>query len=171
MTQNSTHTIEEIKGLIESIGRTGRDEVYLDNVSFHIEPHQFDTLYGSHAFGVEEVAKHIYSYFSPIDYDPVFGEVIVKKGNLAPEELVCLQILPPSPSADGFLIDMTVTVSNSDVTNELSQVISICKLVLDHVVEEVGAKAGKITFNVAIAYVLWDDVEQIVEWDEIEIPR
>lgn len=171
MAQNATSIIDGIKSSIETVGRSGREEVYLDNVSFRIDSSQLDVPHGSFVLYAKEVAECITSCFDPEDYDSDVGQIITNIESSILEEVVCLQVLPSRHTADGTVIDMTATVSISDVANELPQVVLICELVLHHIAEAVGAKAGRITFNVAHAYVLWDDVEQLVEWDEIEIPR
>lgn len=171
MAQNATSIIDGIKSSIETVGRSGRGDVYLDNVSFRIDSSQLDVPHGSLIIYARVFAECFTSCFDPGDYNSDYGHVIFNFESSVLEEIVCLQVLPSRRTADGTIIDMTVTILCSDVVNRLPQVVLTCELVLHHIAEAVGAKAGRITFNVAHAYVLWDDVEQLVEWDEIEIPR
>ena len=47
MAQDITAIIENIQKSVEKVGKSGRDTVYLDNVSFRIDARRIDTPYGA----------------------------------------------------------------------------------------------------------------------------
>lgn len=171
MAQDATTIIDGIKRSVEAVGRSGRDEVYLDNVSFRLEATRLDVPHDSSVREAELVADWLLEHFDREGYEPERGEVLMnhEEGDL--DEVLCLQLLPVRRTGAGQFVDMTATISCSDVTNELPQTVLVCETALHRLAESVNLRAGRITFNIAHAYVLWDDVEQLVEWDEIEIPR
>lgn len=171
MTQDITAIIDGIKRSVEAVGRSGRDDVYLDNVSFRVDATRIDVPYDSSVTEAREAANWLVAHFDQEDYDPELGEIFLNNDEGDLDEILCLQLLPVRRTGDGAFIDMTATISCSDVTNELPQTVLVCETVLHRLAEAAGMRAGRITFNVAHAYVQWDDVEQLVEWDDIEIPR
>lgn len=47
MTQDISSIVESIQQSVERVGKSGRDTIYLDNVSFRIDAHRIDVPYGS----------------------------------------------------------------------------------------------------------------------------
>jgi hypothetical protein len=169
MTQDVTAIIDGIKGSIEAVGRSGRDAVYLDNVSFRINASKLDVPHDSGLVEGQTDAEEWLASFDLTEYSIEEGRVFVNNSDTA-IDIVCLQTLPAERTSNGLRIDMTVTVSSSDAANELPQQVLLSELFLHELSQRLEAKPGRISFNIAYAYVLWEDVERLVE-DEIEIPR
>jgi hypothetical protein len=169
MTQDVTGIIDGIKGSIEAVGRSGRDAVYLDNVSFRINAAKLDVPHDSGLVEGQIDAEEWLASFDLTEYSIEDGKVFVNNSDIA-FDIICLQTLPAERTSNGLRIDMTVTVSSSDVTTELPQQVLLSELFLHGLSQRLEADPGRISFNIAYAYVLWEDVERLVE-DEIEIPR
>jgi len=169
MAQDVTAIIDGIKGSIETVGRSGQDAVYLDNVSFRINASNLDVPHDSDLEkGRVDTEEWLESFDLTADSIDE-GIVFVNNSEIA-VDIVCLQTLPAERTLGGLRIDLTVTISSSDITNELPQQVLLSELFLHELSQQLEAKPGRITFNIAYAYVLWDNVEQLVEY-EIEIPR
>ena len=169
MTQDVTAILDGIKKSVEAVGRSGSDEIYLDNVSFRINASKLDIPHDSDLTQGREDVETLFSAFDFTDYPTDEGRVFINDSEIAPD-IVTFQTLPAEWMASGPRIDMTVNLSSSDVTNSLPQDVLLSQLFLHELTRQLEVKPGRITFNVSFAYVLWEDAEQLVEF-EIEIPR
>lgn len=170
MTQDVTAILDGIKRSIEAVGRSGRDEVYLDNVSFRVDTSKLAIPHDSDLTSAKKEAETLLSYFDTTECELDTVNVIANDTDIQ-DEIALFLILPEERTSVGSRIDMTVSVASSDVTNELPQTVLVSELFLRGLVERFNCVPGRITFNIAYAYVLWDDVEQLVDPEEIEIPR
>ena len=170
MAQDITSIIDGIRRSVETVGRSGREEVSLDNVSFRIDVATFEAPHGT---SLAKARQHAPKLFSPEPleaYNHELGQLFICEAEL-PYCVVAMQMLPTDHRGLQRFTDMTVTVSTSDVVNDLAQDALTCVTALRLMCEEVGTSPGRVTFNIAYAYVLWEDVELLVDPEEIEIPR
>lgn len=169
MTQDITAIIDSIKRSVEAVGRSGHEHVHLDNVSFRIDVSKLSIPHDSSFSEAKDWATTHSDGLDASEYDIDLGVVYVDFGEES--DIISLQTLPAERTTSGSRIDMTVSLASTDVTNSLPQTVLNCEVFLRQLADMVDAIAGRITFNIAYAYVQWDDVEQLVEWDDIEIPR
>ncbi len=169
MTQDITAIIDGIKRSVEAVGRSGHEYVYLDNVSFRIDASKLNIPHDSSLGDAKGWATALLETINTNDFDIDLGEIYVDFGEES--DIISIQVLPAERTVGGLRLDATVTLASSDVTNDLPQTALNCEVFMQKFADNVGAKAGRLTFNVAYAYVQWDDIEQLVEWDDIEIPR
>lgn len=169
MTQDITTIIDGIKRSVEAVGRSGHEYVYLDNVSFRINTSKLSIPHDSSLSEAKEWVAGLFEIINVKEYDVDTGEIYVDFGE--DSDIISMQALPAERTASGPRIDLTVTLASTDVTNNLPQTVLNCETFLQRFASTVDALPGRITFNIAYAYVQWDDVEQLVEWDDIEIPR
>jgi hypothetical protein len=170
MAQDITAILDSIKGSVEAVGRSGRDEVYLDNVSFRIDASKPAIPHDSDLATAKQEAEFLLEHFdiSECELDTVN---IISNDTNTQNEISEFLILPVEQTPTGPRIDMTVTVASSDVTNELPQAVLVSELFLHGLAESLDCIPGRVTFNIAYAYVQWEDVELLIDPDEIEIPR
>lgn len=173
MTQDITTIVDGIKASIERVGKSARKEIYLDNITFRIDVLRAGLPRGC---DIEAAKAHAEWFFKASDaegYDPNVGHFIVNDGGeRSPDnDIITFQLLPFEWANDGPKLSMTVNLWASDVVNDLPQTAAMCSEFLKRFADEVQAIPNRITFNVAYAFVLWDDVDQLLDWDEIEIPR
>ena len=170
MAQDITAIIDGIKNSVEVVGRSGRDEIYLDNVSFRFDTSKLLIPHDSDLTSAEGEAKFLLKHFDIAEYELDTVNVFTNN-TYTQDEIVAFLTLPPERTPVGFRIDMVVCVSSSDVTNELPQTVLVSELFLHELSKRLDCVPGRITLNIAYAYVLWDDVEQLIDPEEIEIPR
>ncbi len=170
MTQDVTAILDGIKRSVEAVGRSGRDEVYLDNVSFRIDASKLAIPHDSNLTSAEREAETLLGYFDTAECELDTVNVIANDTDIQ-DEIASFLILPKERTSVGSRIDMTVSVASSDVTNGLPQTVLVSELFLHRLATRFECVPGRITFNIAYAYVLWEDVEQLIDPEEIEIPR
>jgi hypothetical protein len=171
MTQDITAIIDGIKRSVEAVGRSGHEEIHLDNVSFRVDASKLDIPHDSSVRIAEIECEEFIGVIDVSDYDHSTGQIYIVYDKDIDSDIIAIQLLPTEIVSSGRRVSMTVTIASSDVTNSLPQTVLNCEMFFRTIAERIGARPGRITFNIAHAYVLWDDVEQIVEWDDIEIPR
>ena len=170
MTQDVTAILDGIKRSIEAVGRSGRDDVYLDNVSFRIDASKLAIPHDSDLTSAEKKSEVLLGYFDTAECELDTVNVIANDTDIQ-DEIAAFLILPEERTSTGSRIDMAVSVASSDVTNALPQTVLVSELFLQGLAERLGCVPGRVTFNIAYAYVLWEDVEQLIDPEEIEIPR
>ena len=169
MTQDITAIIDGGKRSVEAVGRSGHEYVYLDNVSFRIDASKLSIPHDSSLSAAKEWTAGLFEGLNIEEYDLDAGEIYIDFGEES--DIISIQALPAERTANGPRVDLTVTLASTDVTNSLPQTVLNCEAFLHQFADTVDALPGRITFNIAYAYVQWDDVDQLVEWDDIEIPR
>lgn len=169
MAASATEIIDGIKKSVEAVGRSSHDSVRLDNVSFRLNCRKLDVPHDSAVAAARSDAARLLENFDLESYDPESGAIYLSQDRA--DAIACLQTLPAEHRVDGRYVDLTATIPCVDVANELPQVVLNCEMFLHGLADATYLLPGRITFNIALAYVLWDDIEQLVEWDEIEIPR
>lgn len=170
MTKDVTTYLDGIKSSIEAVGRSGRDEVYLDNVSFRIDASRLCIPHDSDLITAKEEAKLLLEHFEISECEPYTVNVITNDTDTQ-DDIVAFQILPFELTPTGLRADMTVSISSSDVANSLPQTVLVSEIFLHGLASCLGCVPGRITFNIAYAFVQWEDVEQLIDPEEIEIPR
>ena len=164
--QDATAIIDGIKGSVEAVGRSDRDGISLDNVSFRIDARELDVPHDSELGTAGEVADFLYQMWTE---DPACDVFLVHYEPAFPN-CVAMQALRMEHRAGGTELDLVVTLSRSDVVRELPHDVLVCELFLHAVASATCARPGLVTFNVARAVVGWDDAALAEEPYEIEIP-
>jgi hypothetical protein len=67
-------------------------------------------------------------------------------------------------------LDMIATLHRSDVVNDLPRDVLVCELLMDMFALVANRHKGFLTVNIGLATVMWDDVQDLFEEEEIEIP-
>lgn len=172
MTQDITAIIDGIKHSVEAVGRSGHEEIYLDNVSFRVDASRLEIPHDSSVQAAQIECEAFINMVDFDDYDHSTGQIyILHDADEIDSDIISLQTLPSELMSGGRRVGMTATLASSDIANSLPQTVLNCEMLLRAIAEKIDATAGRITFNIAHAYVLWEDVEQIVDWDDMEIPR
>jgi len=164
--QDATAIIDSIKGSVEAVGRSDRDGISLDNVSFRVDARELDVPHDSELEAAGEVADLLYQMWTE---EPSYDVFLVHYEPAFPN-CVALQTLRMEYRTGGIELDLVVTLSRSDVVRELPHDVLVCELFLHAVAATTCARSGFITFNVARAVVGWDDATLVEEPYEIEIP-
>lgn len=164
--QDATAIIDGIKGSVEAVGRSDRDGISLDNVSFRVDARQLDVPHDSELGAAKAVAEFLYEMWSE---EPSYDVFLVHYEPAFPN-CVAMQTLRMEHRAGGTELDLVVTLSRSDVVRELPHDVLVGELFLHAVATATGTRPGLITYNVARAVVGWDDAALAEEPYEIEIP-
>jgi len=164
--QDATAIIDGIKGSVEAVGRSDRDGISLDNVSFRVDARELDVPHDSELEAADGVADLLYQMWTE---EPSYDVFLVHYEPAFPN-CVALQTLRMEHRAGGIELDLVVTLSRSDVVRELPHDVLVCELFLHAIAAATCARPGLITFNVAHAVVGWDDATLVEEPYEIEIP-
>jgi hypothetical protein len=77
MAQDITATIDGIRRSVETVGKSGREDVYLDNVSFRIGASADDVPLGSSVREAEERAPDLFDADALAVYDHELGQIFV----------------------------------------------------------------------------------------------
>lgn len=170
MDQDITAILDGIKQSVEAVGRSGREEIHLDNIFFRTDASSLNIPLDSNLLKSREDLEILLDAIPDISYYDLETSNIFTNDTEVESGVVAFLTQPAELGPNGPRIDMTVVISTADVTNELPQTVLTSQLFLHALAEQLEVNPGRITFNVAYAYVLWDDVEQLVEF-EIEIPR
>jgi len=169
MDQDITAILDGIKHSVEAVGRSGRDEIHLDNIFFRTDASSLNVPLDSNLLAGREDLDVLLDAFDISYYDLETSNIFTNDTDVE-SGVVAFLTQPAELGPKGLRIDMTVVISTADVTNELPQTVLTSQLFLRALAEQLEVNPGRVTFNIAYAYVLWDDVEQLVEF-EIEIPR
>jgi len=169
MDQDITAILDGIKQSVEAVGRSGRDEIHLDNIFFRTDASSLSVPLDSNLLKSREDLEILLDAFDISYYDLETSNIFTNDTEVE-SGVVAFLTQPAELGPNGPRIDMTVAISATDVTNELPQTVLTSQLFLRALAEQLEVNPGRVTFNIAYAYVLWDDVEQLVEF-EIEIPR
>lgn len=167
--KDATTILDGIVRSIETVGRSGGDDVYLDNVSFRVDAGELDVPHDSFRPNAEFNAAKLYELCKPHSFDAEVGfftnDVDVIDSNFA-----LVQILPVDYRTDGRHVNITATLPCVDAVNELPQAVLTMELFLHKIAPSLGAKPGHVTFNIGVAFINWGDVS-CAQDPEIEIPR
>ena len=169
MDQDITAILDGIKQSVEAVGRSGREEIHLDNIFFRTDASSLNVPLDSNLLKSREDLEILLDAFDISYYDLETSNIFTNDTEVE-SGVVAFLTQPAELGPNGLRIDMTVAISAADVTNELPQTVLTSQLFLRALAEQLEVSPGSVTFNVAYAYVLWDDAEQLVEF-EIEIPR
>ena len=167
--KDATTILDGIVRSIETVGRSGSDDVYLDNVSFRVDARELDVPHDSSRPTAEFNAAQLYELCGSRPFDPEVG-FFTAEADIIDSNLAFVQILPIDYRADGRHINMATTLPCVDAVNELPQIVLTMEIFLHKVASSLGSKPGHITFNVGVAFINWDDVT-CAQDPEIEIPR
>lgn len=160
--------LDGIRKSVETVGRSGGEEVSLDNVSFRVRCSELNV---PHDADLQTAQRDAADILSRADIGEISrGHILLNEREDGPYgNIVCWQFMPVDHRPGGPELDCTVTVGASDVANDLPQDVLTCEVLLREVASEAGMSAGWMTFNIAYAYVLWDDLEVVSEF-EIDLP-
>jgi len=169
--KDATEILDGIVRSIERVGRSGRDDVYLDNVSFRINSETLDIPHDSSLRDAESKVEEIWKKIGRRDFEPEVGFFSVETDLLSPN-VSFIQILPIDYRSEGRKVNMMVTMPCVDAVRELPQEVLTLELFLHYVSSYMGLKPGHITFNIGVAFINWEDVTcEVGDLDELEIPR
>lgn len=168
--KDATAILDGIVRSIERVGRSGSDDVFLDNVSFRVNTETLDIPHDSSVRSAESVVRELWDACGRSDYEPDVGFFTVEVDKVCPN-VAFLQILPLDYHHDGKRVNMMVTVPCIDAVRELPQEVLTMELFLHFVADSLGVKPGHVTFNIGVAFINWDDVTCPIESPELEIPR
>ena len=167
--KDATTILDGIVRSIETVGRSGSDDVYLDNVSFRVDARRLDIPHDSFRPTAEFNAAKLHELCRPQSFDPEVGFFTVE-ADAIDSNFAFLQILPVDYRAEGRHVNMSVTLPCVDAVNELPQAVLTMEIFLHKIASSLNVSPGHITFNVGVAFINWDDVT-CAQDPEIEIPR
>lgn len=167
--KDATSILDSIVRSIETVGRSGGEDVYLDNVSFRVDARELDVPHDSFRPAAEFNAARLHELCWPCPLDPEAGFFTVEADAIDPN-FALVQVLPIDYRADGRHVNMAVTLPCVDAVNELPQAVLTMEIFLHKIASSLNVSPGHITFNVGVAFINWDDVT-CAQDPEIEIPR
>jgi len=168
MTKDITTVLDGIRQSVEKVGRSGRDEVFLDNISFRVLCSELNVPHDADLATAQRDTDDILSRAEIGDIDR--GHILMNEREDGPYgNIICWQFMPVDHRVGGVNLDCTVTVGVSDVANDLPQDVLTCEVLLRETADRFGMTPGWLTFNIAYAYVQWDDLEVVSEF-EIDMP-
>lgn len=168
--KDATAILDEIVRSIEKVGRSGSDDVYLDNVSFRINTETLDVPHDSSLALAESTVQELWEACGPLNYEPEVGFFTSEVDKFCPN-VAFLQILPLDYRSDGRRVNMMVTIPCIDAVRELPQEVLTMELFLHFAALSLGVKPGHVTFNIGVALISWEDVNCPGDPFELEIPR
>jgi len=162
--QDATTVIDGIQRSVEATGWSGRDGITLDNVSFRIDARRLDIPHDTEIvealMTANDLAKDLLEGFSNE------GVFLVYSCEALPN-CVSLQVIQKENRQQ---LDMIATLHKSDVVNDLPRDVLVCELLMDMFALVANRHKGFLTVNIGLATVMWEDVQDLFEEEEIEIP-
>jgi hypothetical protein len=166
--QDATAIIDGIQRSVETAGWSGRDGITLDSISFRIDARRLDIPHDTEIvealMTANDLAKNLLEG-GALGYSNE-GVFLVYSCEALPN-CISLQVIL---NENRQQLDVIATLHRSDVVNDLPRDILVCELLMDQFALVANRHKGFLTVNIGLATVMWDDVQNLFEEEEIEIP-